>query len=179
MLEKSIALATKSHEGQFRKGNVGGHRIPYIVHPVEVMKTAWAWGAGDATTLTAAVLHDTVEDTPLTHNELREMFGEAVARIVDELSFDSEGSQSKDGYMRQFATASISALVIKLADRYCNVRDFMLTEPKYAKKYFSKAAILVEIATSRLAEINSTFGAETGPSILAKYEHLRKALECP
>jgi (p)ppGpp synthase/HD superfamily hydrolase len=162
MLEQAIALAVKLHHGQARDGDVQGHCLPYIVHPVEVMKTVWAWGAGDEVTLTAAVLHDTLEQTSVTDRKLRELFDADVLKIVKELTFSPTTGLSKEDYLGQFATASIPALVIKLADRYCNVLDFMLTKPEYASRYFHKAAPLIDAARSRLAEINERFGGRGG-----------------
>ena len=175
-LQEAIALAVKLHAGQYRDGEFHGCRIPYIVHPIEVMKTAWAWGAGDSTTLTAAILHDTLEDTPLRFEELRPLFGDGVAAIVKDLTFEAEAGVTKAEYLKQFADASVPALVIKLADRYCNVKDFLLTKPKYAGKYLEKGAVLVEIARSRSHEISERYGKGTEARVMADYDSLADVL---
>ena len=176
MLQEAIALAVKLHAGQYRDGDVHGCRIPYIVHPIEVMKTVWAWGAGDSTTLTAAVLHDTLEETSFRLPELEGLFGNDVATIVKELTFEAEAGVTKAEYLQQFAAASIPALVIKLADRYCNVKDFLLTKLKYAGKYLGKAAVLIEVARSRSHEIGERYGEETGAHVMADYDSLAEVL---
>ena len=65
-LKQAIAVATAAHEGQFRKTGE-----PYIIHPLAVMKILEEWNM-DEDTIIAGVLHDTVEDTPLTLAEIEE-----------------------------------------------------------------------------------------------------------
>ena len=72
-IEKAVRLATKMHEGQKRKSG-----DPYIVHPLAVMKILQDWKM-DEDTVIAGVLHDTVEDTGLTLEEIKREFGETVA----------------------------------------------------------------------------------------------------
>jgi len=175
VLDQAIATAVKYHAGQQRKGRSAEHHIPYVVHPIEVMKTVWTWGVGDPAVLAAAVLHDTLEDTALTHAQLAEEFGDRVAGIVKELTRTPD--MPKAEYMARFATASVPALVVKLADRYCNTKDYLLVDPEHAVKYFSRAAVLVEAARHRLAEITRAFGEETCGAIIADCESLEAVLE--
>jgi (p)ppGpp synthase/HD superfamily hydrolase len=97
-----------------------------------------------------------VEDTKVTKEDLIPLFGETVAAIVGELTFtppegsDVDKSLAKAKYMATFATASQSALLIKVADRLCNCMDFVQAgDIKYAKKYFDKAAPLWEALQAR------------------------------
>ncbi len=77
MLHEAMMMAVKAHEGQFRKGT----DIPYIVHPMEVLQILTAMGA-DTELLIAGVLHDAVEDTAVTAEDIRARFGDAVAELV-------------------------------------------------------------------------------------------------
>lgn len=77
IFEQACQFAIKAHEGMVRKGT----QIPYITHPMEAAAIV-ATMTTDREILAAAVLHDTVEDTPTTIEELRAMFGERVARLV-------------------------------------------------------------------------------------------------
>ena len=88
MLNEAIEFATKAHEGQFRKGT----KRPYIVHPIAVadivMTMTW-----DEEVISAAVLHDTIEDCPgVTEEILREKFGNRVASLVKSESEDKSKS---------------------------------------------------------------------------------------
>ena len=76
-IQKAVKIATKAHEGQFRKSG-----DPYIVHPLAVMKILQDWHM-DEDTIIAGVLHDTVEDTELTLKDIEAEFGENVAHLVD------------------------------------------------------------------------------------------------
>lgn len=140
LLEQAVALAVKCHAGQSRKHTVRGRRLPYIVHPVMVMRTVWGWGAGDPALLSAAVLHDVLEDSQVTYKQLAKDFGEEVAGIVKEVTHDRKADGDKAEYLRRFATASVPALVVKLADRYCNPTDCVLTDPGRVAAYLGKSA---------------------------------------
>ena len=123
-IEKAVKVATKAHEGQFRKSG-----DPYIVHPLAVMKILQDWHM-DEDTIIAGVLHDTVEDTDLTLEDIKKDFGETVAYLVDGVTklgkvrsgmkdIDTYLPQTKDNLLRLLvATGSdIRVLIIKLADR--------------------------------------------------------------
>ena len=73
----AVEVARKAHEGQFRKTGE-----PYIVHPLAVKKILEEWGM-DEDTIIAGILHDTIEDTSLTLEDIRKEFGESVAFLVD------------------------------------------------------------------------------------------------
>ncbi|AKO92492.1 phosphohydrolase [Priestia filamentosa] len=75
--EKALTFATKMHEGQMRKAN----SRPYIVHPIEVSKILEAANLEESVVI-AGLLHDTVEDTPATIEEIASLFGEEVALLV-------------------------------------------------------------------------------------------------
>ena len=140
-IEKAVQLATKMHEGQKRKSG-----DPYIVHPLAVMKILQDWKM-DEDTVIAGVLHDTVEDTGLTLEEIKREFGETVAFLVDgvtKLGKAREGMRDIDTYLPQtkdnllrllIATGSdIRVLIIKLADRLHNLRTLSALPLEKQKK---------------------------------------------
>ncbi|MFM9966642.1 MAG: HD domain-containing protein [Planctomycetaceae bacterium] len=157
MVQAALQLALDAHVGQTRDGRDGEWRRPYFVHPVQVAAKLSEWGAADETLFSAAMLHDVLEDTSVSAQTIRQQFGEAVLRLVEELSCSAD--RDKVEYMRSFESASVEAFVIKLADRWCNVSDFCVEEPKYAPKYLRKAAPLFEFFQRRQSEIEARFGA--------------------
>ena len=156
MLERAIGLAVRCHAGQFRKHAMGGQRLPYIVHSIEVMRTVWGWGVAEPMIMTAAVLHDILEESDVTIRQLDKEFGADVAQLVKELTHDPQDGD-KHEYLKRFATASVPALVIKLADRYCNIQHRLVAYPAGVNAYFGKSAVLLEIMQSRRSEIAGRF----------------------
>ncbi len=125
----ALAFAAEKHRDQRRK-DAGGS--PYINHPIAVASVLAAEaGVGDQTLLLAAILHDTVEDTETSVEELRERFGPDVAGVVREVSDDK--SMPKDVRKRlqveHARSASPLAKCLKIADKICNVRDVTMTPP--------------------------------------------------
>jgi GTP pyrophosphokinase len=170
LVQKAINLAVTHHAGQFRKQhNAGGYKIPFIVHPMQVMKVVFDWEAGTPTNLAAAICHDLIEDTKVTREMIATELGEEVAKIVDELTFHDQDAKdpsakadAKHKYLEDFAHKSPNALIIKLADRACNIQDFINGgEGKYASKYAAKAQPLCEAAIDRLDEIENVYGFKT------------------
>lgn len=168
----AMKVMSEYHENQYRKNEIGGIQIPYAVHPVEVMKLVWTWKTGNESLLVAALLHDTLEDTSITEDELNSFFGEQITNLVKELTFDE--SVSKEEYMQSFVNKSVDALIIKIADRICNVKDFLLTNEKYAIKYFNKAEPLFNALKSRLQEIGRAYGFDTQKAMLSSWAELKR-----
>ena len=140
-IEKAIQLATKAHEGQRRKSGE-----PYITHPLAVMKIVQDWGM-DEDTIIAAVLHDTVEDTDVTLDDIKNEFGESVAFLVDGVTklgsarsgmrdIDTYLPETKDNLLRLLVAvgADVRVLIIKLADRLHNLRTLSALPPDKQKK---------------------------------------------
>lgn len=150
-------LACKIHDGQIRK-NTG---LPYIIHPLEVAKQLHIWGIQYTTNSfwDAVYLHDTQEDNlPIYDKYVIEMdCWEKVDKLVTELTFDPKICSKKE-YMGSFVNKSVEALVIKLADRYCNINDFAYSDQKYAWKYLAKAKKLIMLIFGRQTEIVERFG---------------------
>ena len=140
-IKAAIQLATKAHEGQFRRSG-----DPYISHPLAVMKIVEDWGM-DEDTIIAAVLHDTVEDTSVTLQDIKDQFGDQVAFLVDGVTklgnarsgmrdLDTYLPQTKDNLLRLLVAtgADIRVLIIKLADRLHNLRTLSALPPDKQKK---------------------------------------------
>lgn len=128
-LVHAIAFAADKHQNQRRKGCK--HR-PYINHPIEVMHLLWDVGCvRDINTLTGALLHDTLEDTDTTPEELRLHFGEEVLHIVEEVTDDKTlpKQMRKQLQIEHAPHASKSAQVIKVADKCSNVYDLSHEPP--------------------------------------------------
>lgn len=130
MTNKIIAacnFAAKKHVGQRRKNAT---RDPYINHPIEVMSILSECGITDVDTLCGAVLHDTIEDTDATKEELIFQFGNEVCNIVT----DCSDNKSLDKVTRKRTQIihsihiSDKAKLVKLADKYSNVIS-LLTDP--------------------------------------------------
>ena len=117
-------FARKAHEGQFRAGG-----DPYIIHPEAVAKIVHDVKISKeiANLIAAAYLHDTIEDCDVTLFDIKIRFGELVMSLVQELTSDEEKIQisGKEDYLiDKMLSMSSWALVIKLADRYHNLKDF-------------------------------------------------------
>ena len=124
MIGRAYELARDAHQGQTRKSGE-----PYVQHPVAVAKIVAELGLDDVT-VSAALLHDAVEDTGVTLADLTDAFGEDVAAIVDgvtkldRLKFDSKEAQQA-ATMRKMLVAvakDLRVLIIKLSDRLHNMR---------------------------------------------------------
>lgn len=122
-LLKAVAFAAGKHRGQRRKGEDAS---PYINHPLEVAELLTETAAvRDVKVLMAAVLHDTIEDTRTTPEELEAAFGREVCALVQEVT-DDKSLSKEERKRRQIEHApqlSSSAKLIKVADKIANVRD--------------------------------------------------------
>lgn len=119
-LEDAICFATKRHAGQVRKGS----DIPYITHPLETMTILNTMKA-DTDLLIAGVLHDTVEDTDTTSEEIRELFGEDVAALVAAHTEDKSKSwtERKQHTIDELQTAPLRVKMLIMADKVSNLRS--------------------------------------------------------
>lgn len=119
-LNQAIYFATERHAGQFRKAT----DTPFIVHPMEVM-TILAGMKSDTDLLIAGILHDTVEDTETTLEEIEALFGVEVARLVAEHSEDKNLSweERKEIEYRDTCDASLRLKKLVLADKLANLRS--------------------------------------------------------
>lgn len=126
IFNKAIVFATKAHSGSFRKGTT----IPYIVHPMEASAIV-ATMTENKTILAAAVLHDVVEDTDYTINDIMKVFGEDVARLVSAESEDKRDNLPSEATWKIRKQETLDHLkdeatkeekVITLGDKLSNIR---------------------------------------------------------
>lgn len=128
-LLRALRFAAERHGGQRRKGASG---VPYLHHLIDVASLLAGVGGGDdPVLLQAAVLHDVLEDTDATPDELEAGFGAEVRRTVEEVS-DDKSLDWRERKRRQVERApglSLRARRIKLADKVANVRDVLHDPP--------------------------------------------------
>ena len=150
LVEKAKNFAFRAHEGHLRNDK---NNDPYIVHPEEVADLVSKSG-GSAQEVAAAWLHDTVEDTPTTIEDIRREFGEEVADIVHGLTDlpEFEGlplAERKAKQAERVRNEGISVRRIKLADQSSNVKAvgsgiFLDMPPEKAKVYVSGAKSIAD-----------------------------------
>ena len=137
LLDKAYAMAKKAHEGQLRESGE-----PYITHPLEVAHIL-ADLEMDCTTIIAGLLHDTVEDTNCTFEEIKEQFGDSVAMLVDgvtkldKIPYTTKEELQAENLRKMFLAMAkdIRVILIKLADREHNIYTLKyLPEDKQKEK---------------------------------------------
>ncbi len=134
LIDKAFRVARDRHEGQMRSSGE-----PYIIHPVAVAKIVLDYGM-DYQSIAAAMLHDTVEDTDLTLEEVKKEFGGDIAALVDGLTKlgkvpldikDKEEQQAENVRKMLLAMSEdIRVIIIKLADRLHNIRTLNFVAPQ-------------------------------------------------
>jgi len=136
VIKKAFVFSAKVHEGQTR---LSGE--PYLNHPIEVAAILTDLKM-DASTVTAALLHDTVEDTLTTVSRIEEVFGKEVATLVDGLTkisritFDKKEDREAENFRKMILAMAndIRVVLIKLADRLHNMRTLDFLDPVRQKK---------------------------------------------
>ncbi len=129
LILRAADFAAEYHQDQTRKG---ARKLPYINHPLEVgHMLAEVAGIEDAEVLAAALLHDTVEDTPATPQDILEGFGPRVAKLVAEVTDDKSlpKAERKRLQIEHSPHLSPEAGSIKIADKIANVRDLVRDAP--------------------------------------------------
>lgn len=128
-LLQAILFAAEKHRDQRRKG---AEQAPYINHPIAVAEILWRVGEiRDEVTLLAAILHDTVEDTDTTPEELERLFGAEVRSVVMEATDDKTlpKAERKRLQIEHAPHKSVRARAVKIADKISNLRDITRTPP--------------------------------------------------
>ena len=125
----AFQFAAFKHRDQRRKDHAAS---PYINHPIALANLLWHEGSvHDARVICAALLHDTIEDTETTPEEIRRAFGTAIARIVLEVTDDKllPKAERKRRQIEHAPHLSRAAKLVKLADKTCNLRDVAVSPP--------------------------------------------------
>lgn len=136
LVQKAYVVARDAHEGQTRSSGE-----PYITHPVEVTQIL-ANMRLDHETLMAALMHDVIEDTDFSQQDLAEIFGDTVAELVegvsklDKLSFKDQKEFQAENYRKMIMamTQDIRVILIKLADRTHNMRTLGALRPEKRRR---------------------------------------------
>ena len=147
MIEKAYVLAEKNHAGQFRKTGE-----PYIEHPLSVAAILVELGM-DSTCIVAAILHDVVEDTAVTLEEVEKEFNKEVALLVDgvtklgQIPLSTQEEQQAENLRKMLLAMSkdIRVMIIKLCDRLHNMRTYEGWKPQ---KQRDKALETMDIYSS-------------------------------
>ena len=136
MVDRAIEFATKAHSGQFRKGTTR----PYIVHPIEVGDIV-ASMTEDEEVISAAILHDTIEDCEgVTAEVLEEQFNRRVASIVAQESEDKSRTwmERKSSTIEHIRYAPREVQMIGLADKLSNMRDIDRDYPECGEELWNR-----------------------------------------
>jgi len=127
---KALRFSAEKHIDQRRRD---ARSSPYINHPIQVAETLWSvGGVRDEALLTAAILHDTIEDTDATPAEIEREFGEEVLALVLEVTDDKSLPKQirKQLQIENAPHKSPKAKMLKLADKICNVYDIVHLSPR-------------------------------------------------
>ena len=161
-LLQAIAYAADKHRDQRRKD---ANASPYINHPIALANVlANEGGIDDEAVLVAAILHDTIEDTDTTADELRRLFGKRITDIVLEVTDDKslEKAERKRLQVEHAPHISRRAKLVKLADKICNLRDLASSPPsdwpeQRRQAYFDWAEQVVAGVRGRNAALDAAF----------------------
>lgn len=155
LLNEALVFATKAHDGQYREGT----QVPYIIHPVRMMLymqnilADWPHfiSPDEAVELVVtAVLHDTVEDTPTTIQDIEDGFGVVVATFVEWLTKPEYNDPKPNRAWRKkyereaLAKAPLEVRVIKIVDRLDNISDLDTLDVGFQKLYLRESIELME-----------------------------------
>jgi (p)ppGpp synthase/HD superfamily hydrolase len=187
---KAIEFATKAHTGQYRKGTM----IPYILHPLGVSKILIEYGCPEHIVI-AGILHDTIEDTPVTVEEIKMIFGWNVADLVVTASEPDKSDTWENRKKHTLGMLKIlpeDAVILALADKLDNIRAIRedlkrdgedvwrrFKRPRDRQKWYYES--LAEIFSARLTdekalslvglfktEVNRVFGYKEGSTVFLR-----------
>lgn len=157
LIRSAFDVAVDAHKDQRRKSGEA-----YIFHPIAVAKIVASEVGLDSTSIAAALLHDVVEDTDYTIADIEQMFGEAVARIVDgltkisHLSSDKDVSMQAENFRKMLLTLNedIRVIIIKIADRLHNMQTMDSMPPHKQVKIASETLYIYAPLAHRIGMYN-------------------------
>ncbi len=146
MIEQAATFARRAHESVNQKRKYSGE--PYFVHCAEVADLLIEHAAAPCEVVAAALLHDVVEDTPVTNEQIRELFGDWVADLVSEVTDvskpgDGNRATRKAIDRQHLAKASYWGATIKYADLIANTRDIVKQDSGFARVYLEEKYLLL------------------------------------
>jgi len=160
----AATFAAERHRDQRRKGKDAS---PYINHPLALASLLAERGERDAPLLMAALLHDTVEDTATSFEDLERAFGREVAEIVREVTDDKSlpKAERKRLQIEHAAQLSRRAKLVKLADKICNLHDIIVSPPtdwsaQRKREYFDWAKAVVDPMRGVHPQLEALFDRE-------------------
>ncbi len=164
LLFRALAFAAHKHRDQRRKD---AEASPYINHPIALAEVlAGEGGVSDFEVLAVALLHDTIEDTATTGEELEQEFGARIAAMVAEVSDDTKlpKAERKRLQIEHAAQLSEGAKLVKLADKICNLRDVADRPPakwdlERRQEYFEWAKRVIDGLRGAHAGLEAAFDA--------------------
>jgi (p)ppGpp synthase/HD superfamily hydrolase len=144
-IQDAVAIVAEAHKEQFRKG-IFKH-VPYLQHLFDVLKRVFHYLLTGEDKLNrtvlemqiAALFHDLIEDTSMTYDDIVRLAGKDIADLVMEMTREDDlGNTRKDKFewLVAFKDKSLESIIIKIADRYSNVMDYMADEKKQAYASF-------------------------------------------
>lgn len=158
-ISEALAFSANAHSEQRRKDSIG---TPYINHPIDLFRTLSFLPSTTKTRLIGCILHDVVEDTTVTSDNIKIRFGEEVANLVMEVTNDKTltSEDSKLHELERAKTLSLSAALIRIADKISNIGDINKDQPvkwdlERKIKYCKWAKQLVENITIEHEDIKT------------------------
>jgi GTP diphosphokinase / guanosine-3',5'-bis(diphosphate) 3'-diphosphatase len=165
LIIRATAFAADKHRNQRRKD---AEASPYINHPIALANVlAHEAGVDDVTVLAAALLHDTIEDTATTSQEVEATFGAEIAGIVVEVTDDKSlpKAERKRAQIEHAPHLSQRAKLVKLADKICNLRDMSDCPPadwplERRREYFDWARQVIDGVRGTHSQLEALFDDE-------------------
>jgi len=162
LIIKAVKFAADKHRDQRRKD---AEASPYINHPISLANVlANEGGISDPVVICGALLHDTIEDTDTTAEELTDAFGPEITQVVLEVSDDKSKNKAtrKQLQIEHAPHASPQAKLVKLADKICNLRDIASTPPsgwseQRKAEYFEWANAVIDGVRGTHPELEAIF----------------------
>lgn len=135
LIHKALEFAAVAHSNQLRKGT----KIPYITHPMEAALILAQAGASDSL-IAAALLHDTLEDTSTTQQELEDVFGETVVNFVRYMTKNDDLNwfENRQHSIGKLGTSSREEMLLFLADKLANLRSIAADYAEIGDKLWNR-----------------------------------------